>query len=359
MCVLKRAVPTRRTRRVPEQDSLAASYAAAAPPAPGAYCELPSGILWIRLPIPGALRHINVWLVPAPDGWFLVDTGMWTEDVEAAWLVLERKLPLTSDLRKIVVTHHHPDHFGMARWLAGRHDVPVYMTDKAGAASTAALSERAEEAPRGSDGFVDRLGLDLDEPMAAILRGGVYRKIVSGLPSLERLEADHSLSGADRDWQISVHSGHAPGHACLLDRRDGLLISGDQVLPQISSNVSLYPSNEEADPLGEYLSSLEWLARLPPDTLVLPAHGLPFSGLHARIEGLRAGHELRLDRIAAACTEPRSTMEIVAGLFPLQRLDPLNRLLATTETLAHLRYLELRDRVRREGSASSLRWLAG
>ena len=137
------------------------------------------------------------------------------------------------------------------------------------------------------------------------------------------------------------------------------LISGDQVLPQISSNVSLYPSNEEADPLGEYLSSLEWLARLPPDTLVLPAHGLPFSGLHARIEGLRAGHELRLDRIRAACTEPRSTMEIVAGLFPLQRLDPLNRLLATTETLAHLRYLELRDRVRREGSASSLRWLAG
>jgi len=343
---------------VPEQDSLAASYVAAAPAA-GDYAELNSGILWIRLPIPGALRHINVWLVPAPDGWFLVDTGMSTGDVEAAWLALERKLPLTSDLRQIVVTHHHPDHFGMARWLAERHDVPVYMTSEAGAASTAALAERPEDAPRSPDGFVDRLGVDLDEPMAAILRGGVYRKIVSGLPYLEQLEADDCVSGADREWHVSVHSGHAPGHACLLDRQDDLLISGDQVLPQISSNVSLYPSNEEADPLGEYLSSLDWLARLPADTLVLPAHGPPFAGLHARIEALRAGHELRLDRIGAACSEPRSTMEIVAGLFPLQRLDPLNRLLATTETLAHLRYLELRGRVRREGSASGLRWLAG
>jgi len=312
----------------------------------------------VRLPIPGALRHINVWLVPARRGWFLVDTGMRTEEVEAAWLTLEGRLPLEHELQRIVVTHHHPDHFGMARWLAERYDVPVHMTEAAGAAATAELTDRVVGLGQGSDGFVDRLGIELDEPMTAILRGGIYRRIVSGLPRLERLDAGGHVAGADRAWQVSVHSGHAPGHACLLDPDGGLLISGDQVLPQISSNVSLYPSNEDADPLGEYLASLDSLAKLPEDTLVLPAHGAPFAALHARIEGLRAGHESRLGDIDSACSEPRPTMEIVAGLFPLQRLDPLNRLLATTETLAHLRYLELRGRVRREGSASTLRWRA-
>jgi len=343
---------------VPEQDPLATSHAAI-PPEPGDYAELPGGILWIRLPIPGALRHINVWLVPAPGGWFLVDTGMRTDEVEAAWLTLEPKLPLATDLRQIIVTHHHPDHFGMARWLAERHDAPVCMTGEAGAASTAALSETTEGSVQGSDGFARRFGIELDEPMTAILRGGIYRRIVSGLPCIERLEAGGRVAGADRDWHVSVHWGHAPGHACLFDRQGSLLISGDQVLPRISSNVSLYPSNEDADPLGEYLASLDSLAGLPEDTLVLPAHGPPFAGLHGRIEALRAGHGLRLDRIVAACSEPQPTMEIVAGLFPLQRLDPLNRLLATTETLAHLRHLELQGRVRREISASGLRWLSG
>ncbi len=342
---------------MPRQESLATSFAATAP-APGAYTEVAGGILWMRLPIPGALRHINVWLVPARSGWFLVDTGMHTEEVEAAWLTLERQLPLAHDLGRIVVTHHHPDHFGMAQWLAERYEAPVYMTEAAGAASTAALTETADSMVRGSDGFVDRLGIELDEPMTAILRGGIYRRIVSGLPPLEQLDARGEVAGADRVWQVSVHAGHAPGHACLFDPDGRLLISGDQVLPQISSNVSLYPSNEDADPLGEYLASLDALARLPEDTLVLPAHGPPFTALHARIAGLRAGHELRLGAIATACSEPRSTMEIVAGLFPMQRLDALNRMLATTETLAHLRYLELRERVRREGTSSSLRWRA-
>ena len=127
--------------------------------------------------------------------------------------------------------------------------------------------------------------------MTAILRGGIYRRIVSGLPCIERLEAGGRVAGADRDWQVSVHWGHAPGHACLFDRQGSLLISGDQVLPRISSNVSLYPSNADADPLGEYLASLDSLAGLPEDTLVLPAHGPPFAGLHGRIEALRADEQ--------------------------------------------------------------------
>lgn len=340
----------------PEDRIETAVAAAAIAPAVGGFAEIGKGIVWIRLPIPGALRHINVWLVPSRSGWFLVDTGMKTDDVEAAWLGLERRLPLRQELERIVVTHDHPDHFGMARWLSERHGVPVFMTARSGAAATAALDDASEEAPRPSDGYVERLGVELDGAMAAILRGNVYRAIVSGLPPLSVLDEGVAIEGADRTWQVSVHHGHAPGHACLLDAVDDVLISGDQVLPTISSNVSLYPSNETGDPLGDYLASLDALAMLPPSTLILPAHGLPFATLHARIQALRDEHALRLGQVVAACATPRSTADVVGGMFPMERLDPLNRLLATTEALAHLRHLELRGRIRREGSGRRLRW---
>ena len=327
-----------------------------AAPEPGDYVELLEGILWIRLPIPGALRHINVWLVPTRGGWFLVDTGMRTDDVQRAWESLEARLPLSSGLEQIVVTHHHPDHFGMARWLSERHGVPVLMTREAITAATAGLDDRDTGPPWHSDGFVERLGIDLDEPMQAILRGGIYRRIVSGAVAAESIAAGATVAGTERAWDVTVFHGHAPGHACLHDEAAGILISGDQLLPTISSNISLYPSNEEEDPLGQYLDSLQELSTLAADTLVLPAHGRPFATLHDRIEALREEHAGRLADILDACTTARSTSDIVGQLFKLDRLDPLNRLLATTEALAHLRHLELRHRLSRRGSGKALRW---
>lgn len=340
-----------------DPDSIVAR-AAAGPPEPGGYVELTEGILWVRLPIPGALRHINVWLVPTRRGWFLVDTGMRTDDVQQSWESLERRLPLSSALERIVVTHHHPDHFGMARWLSERHEVPVLMTHGAMEAATRGLDDREAGPPWPSDGFIDRLGIELDEPMQAILRGGIYRRIVSGAVEAGPLRPGARLAGAERDWEVSVHHGHAPGHACLHDTTAGILISGDQVLPAISSNISLYPTNEDGDPLGEYLDSLQDLSALAADTLVLPAHGRPFATLHERIEALRDEHAGRLAEILVVCRQPQSTGDVAVRLFNLDRLDPLNRLLATTETLAHLRHLELRGGLRRQGSGPGLRWHA-
>jgi glyoxylase-like metal-dependent hydrolase (beta-lactamase superfamily II) len=325
-------------------------------PEAGQFIELGGGILWIRLPIPGALRHINVWLVPGRKGWFLVDTGMKTRAVREAWETLETRLPLARQLESIVVTHHHPDHFGMARWLSDRYGVGVVMHEQAAKAAMSAMAEPQPGPGEASDGFAERLGVDLDADMASILLGGGYRAIVSGCPAVDYLPADVPLAGAGSGWRVSIHDGHAPGHACLHDDLSRVMISGDQLLPTISSNISLYPSNEEGDPLGDYLASLDRLAELPPDTLVLPAHGRPFMTVHARIEALRKEHAGRLRQVRDACVEPARTAKIAGALFRMDRLDALNRLLATTETLAHLRHLELQGQVRRSGRAASLRW---
>lgn len=322
------------------------------PPVPGDFVEIEAGILWIRLPIPGALKHVNVWLVPGTRGWFLVDTGMKTPEVEAAWAELDQRLSLRGQLERIVVTHHHPDHYGMARWLSDRYDTGVTMTPRAAAAAAAGLAEGIQGRAPASDGFAERLGIKLDQDMRAILRGGIYRRIVSGdaraTPLPDRIG----------DWHVDVHEGHAPGHACLRHQQARILVSGDQLLPAISSNISLYPSNEAGDPLGDYLSSLDRLATLPDEALILPAHGRTFRKPHARIEALRSEHGTRLDRILELCGEGRSTREVAAALFRIERLDALNRLLAVTETLAHLRHLELAGRVVREGHAAELRWCA-
>ena len=326
-------------------------------PAPGQHLEVGEGIVWIRLPIPGGLKHINVWLVPARSGWLLVDTGMRTAAVEQAWLDLEGQLPLAHELRGIVVTHHHPDHFGMARWLSERHQVPVHMSRHASMAATGTLAGGEARTDSPSDNFATRVGIEVDDALRPIMRGITYRSVVSGpVESPAELADGAILTEASHGWEISLHEGHAPGHACLYGRAAGTLISGDQVLPRISSNISLYPSNEDRDPLGEYLASLDRLATLPADTLVLPAHGLPFSTLHARIAALRAEHAARLEQVRSALVEPQATTHVVAQLFNVGRLDALNRLLATTETLAHLRHLELQGQLSRRGEGRDLRW---
>jgi glyoxylase-like metal-dependent hydrolase (beta-lactamase superfamily II) len=340
----------------PEERARTLELARGDAPEPGGYLELAGGILWIRLPIPGALRHINVWLVPGSKGWFLVDTGMKTRAVREAWESLEGRLPLARELEFILVTHHHPDHFGMAQWLSERFEVRVTMHDMAAAAAVSGMEEPEAGPVYPSDGFTQRLGVELDPEMQSILRGGSYRAIVSGRPEITTLRAEATLPGADGVWRTSVHDGHAPGHVCLHDDASRVLISGDQLLPTISSNISLYPSNEQGDPLGDYLVSLERLARLPEDTLILPAHGRPFMSLHARIEALRQEHAGRLQQIRDVCAGGQSTSTVTASLFRMDRLDALNRLLATTETLAHLRHLELMGDVERCGRGVALKW---
>ncbi len=329
-----------------------------APDAEGGSTELTAGIRWVRLPVPGPLQHINVWLLPADDGCWLVDCGLDTRAVSQAWeRVTERPLP-GGRLLGILVTHHHPDHYGCAARLAASHGVTVRSSEATEAAVARGLAPADEALRERVRGWAERCGVVLDDELWQFMAGGGYARLVGGLaPAGPPLMHGETLALRDR-WQVSLHDGHAPGHACLYAKGPGILVSGDQVLPAISPNVSLFPSTEAEDPLGAYLASLERLRGLPDEVLVLPSHGRPFRGLAARIDGLVAEHHGRLAQVARLLSAPRSLAEIVAALFGHRRLDPLNRVLAIGETLAHLRHLEVGGRVARKGAGPTLRWLA-
>lgn len=328
------------------------------PPEPGKnWVEVQGDVLWARLPVPGVLGHVNVWLLPDADrGWWLADSGMAMPAVEAAWAQLAGSLDLRGRLHGILVTHHHPDHIGLAAALAREHGIPVRCSAGTFTATSRAVQPAPERARAEFAAWAATNGLSPDDELRELMTGQVYRRMISGLPDAAEPLGPGDVVALASGWTVSLHEGHAPGHACFHSAADELLVSGDQVLPTISPNVSLYPGHDHADPLGQYLQSLRDLRRIPDTVSVLPAHGRPFRGLHARLDELAAEHDGRLRAIEAALVRPHSLMEVVALLFRVRLTDTLNRMLAIGETLAHLCHLELAGRVRREGTGLAQRW---
>ncbi len=308
------------------------------PPAHGEVVELEHGLQWIRLPVPGYLDHINVWLAPGNHGgWWLVDTGLGLPVVREAWQPLLARYGLATSLRGILVTHHHPDHFGMASWLADYGGVSVTMSIDAFAAGARVFQDaHAERIPV----FGKQWGVDYPRLLQDARAGHVLRSVVGGLPPLATPLADgDSFTATALPFAVSLHDGHAEGHACLHAAAAGVFIAGDELLPTISSNVSLYPQGGLDDPMGSHLVSLRRLRELPASTLVLPAHGRPFRGAHARLDALEAEHADRFDQLLEFASAPRTAIDFANCLFGHRPLEGMNLLLATGETLAHVRYL--------------------
>lgn len=326
------------------------------PPQAGGYVELIAGIIWVRLPVPGALAHVNVWLLPAGGGWWLIDTGMHLPVVEQAWAELARALRLRERLRGVIVTHHHPDHLGCAARLAAEHGVAVRMSAPARVAATRALQPVTDARRAMIESWAAAHGVVLDDELWEFMTGNPYGAVVAGLPDPSQELVDGEVLDFDTPWRVTLHEGHAPGHACLHAESLGLLISGDQVLPSISPNISLLPANRSEDPLGQYLESLAAIRGFHRAVHILPSHGQPFRDLHARVEGLTAEHGERLARIEGLLIKPAPLTVVVDGIFGSRRPGPLHRLLAIGETLAHLRHLELAGRVERCGMGPGLRW---
>jgi glyoxylase-like metal-dependent hydrolase (beta-lactamase superfamily II) len=317
----------------------AIEYLEREPPPPGHAVALHDDLHWARIPLPMELNHINVWLMPDGDGWMLVDTGMAEDVCREAWQTLESGVLQGRPLRRIVVTHDHPDHMGLARWLHDRHGAEVWMSS-VGHESTGvflAMTGDAVNARRFS--FVATHGMDVSPQGQQRFSTDDHGRWYGGLPPLTRATAggDRIVAGA-REWDVIETSGHCRGHLCLYDARNEILISGDQVLPTISPNVSVLASRPEANPLADFLESLARLERCAPDTLVLPSHGRPFRGLHRRIEVLRSHHLQQLDALRAACREPKSAYELLAVMYG-RPLRGFHRFLAVGETVAHLNYL--------------------
>lgn len=316
----------------------ALAYVAHASPAAGEARRIAPGVRWLHMPLPFVLDHINLWLIEDGDSHVLVDTGIGMPAVQDIW---EHLLPrLDRPIGRILVTHCHPDHLGLARWLMERTGAPLYVSQAEMLTAEAWWNQLPGHDVEAMVELFRRHGLDQARLQALAERGPSYRHRVPALPHVYRrlLDGD-ALAIGGHEWRVITGYGHSPEHACLHCPGLGVLIAGDMVLPRITTNVSVLASMPEGDPLGRYLESLRRFETLAEDTLVLPSHGRPFRGLHVRLAQLREHHAQRLEALRAACARPSSAADCLPVLFS-RALDPHQVMFAMGEAIAHLNHLE-------------------
>ena len=311
-------------------------------PGPGELMPIDDKISWLRMPLPfQGLDHINLYVLDDGEAYTIVDSGLATDEARGVW----RKLfagPLSDKpVGRIVITHFHPDHAGLAGWLCEHTGAPIWMTRTEFFFARVFQLEATPHPPKAAVDFFERAGFSeqaLEKLKAA--RYDNYSRATSRLPlDYRRLKAGDRLENGDRNWTIRIGSGHSPEHACLYEADARILISGDQILPRITSNVGVYPGEPLANPLVDWLDSIDRFSKLPEKTLVLPAHHDPFIGVRKRLEEIRGSHIRRLKALSKHCAEPRSAIEAFPALFK-RRLKGMDFILATAESLAHLHYLE-------------------
>ncbi len=313
------------------------------------------------MPLPFALNHINLWLLEDNDetgeGWTIVDTGYGVDATHDLWrehfAATMRGLPV----KKIVVTHYHPDHVGCAAWLTEATGAPLYMTTSEYLSAHAAAQDFAGFDRASSEALFVSHGLARARPdfaEAQKARTQSYQRGVPTVPTQYRRLMEHDiLKIGEREWRIITAFGHAPEHACLFSADGNILISGDQVLPRITTNVGVWGNQPEANPLQQFLSSMDKFQPLPADMLILPSHDRVFTGLHARLDQLKSHHEQRLNELVAALDTPKTAAELLPVLFR-RPLDHHQLVFAIGEAIAHLHYLWYAGRATRSRDADGI-----
>lgn len=315
-------------------------------------------LYWMRLPLPFALDHINVWLLrdefAGQDGWTLIDTGVARPEQKAIWQSVFQQGLQGLPIVRVLVTHMHPDHVGLAGWLCRHWQAPLWMsmTDYMVASlwaepATASAHHRLGQL---SAAYYQRHGLSDAQRLAEIgQRDSYYADLVTPLPaSFNRLMHGDRIQIGACQWQAIAGYGHAPEHISLWCPQANVLISGDMVLPRISTNVSVHAYEPEANPLALYLRSLNEFAAVDEQALVLPSHGRPFHGVHVRIREQQAHHQARLQETLQACQskEGLSAAELVPLMFK-RKLDTHQLTFAMGEAIAHLHFLYHEGRIER------------
>lgn len=318
-------------------------------PDSGELREIAPGVMWLRMPLPMALDHINLYLLEDVDGWWIIDTGIAIGPTQELWEQVFEKYLKDKPVKAVVSTHFHPDHTGMAGWLCERWRVPFYISEGEYFTGLAFSRTTREHFSWNTEEHMVRSGYTAEQVSSSREHFGGFGPYITPMPTAyRRLVNGGTLSINGNRWQVVVGRGHSPEHACLFCSALNILISGDQVIPRITSNISVSGSEPEGNPLKEWLKSLEeFLEVLPSDTLVLPAHNTPFYGLHERLRYLIEHHEEHLLALEEACLEGSpSAMDLLPVLFK-RPLDGHNLGLALGECIAHLNYLHQRGQVER------------
>ncbi len=311
-------------------------------PEPDEVVEIRPGLLWVRLKLPFRLNHVNIYLIADGDGWTLIDTGIGNEATIAAWTALFEGALRSVKITRLIVTHAHPDHIGLAGWIVERFGCPLYMSQVEYLQGAYHQHRGSEERKLAQRLFFRRHGMDEDITDQLLGRGQEYLKRVSVLPaSYHRLSKGDEIAIGTRRFTVMTGGGHALDQVMLYCKDEKLFFSADQVLSKISPNVSVWAVEPDANSLGEYLRSLAELDQaLPDDVLVLPGHGIPFFGVKARIRQLADHHEERCQLIADACrTTPQTSAQLVPVVFHKHVLDAHQTGFAAGELIAHVNYM--------------------
>ncbi|MGD9264391.1 MAG: MBL fold metallo-hydrolase [Lysobacterales bacterium] len=323
------------------QDSLA--YEFTSRPAPGEVFEVLPGIGWLQLPLPFVLSHINTWLLDDGDEIVVVDTGFDAEEIRGVWRNVLDNLPGGAAVSRVL--------------LCSRLGADLYMTREEYLLCRLLVADTGQPAPEGGRRFYHAAGFDERQMALYVDRFGSFGRVVSPLPeSYQRLQEGQELEIGDYRWRVIVGTGHSVEHACLYCEEENVLISGDQVLPTISSNVGVWPTEPAANPLADWFTSLKRLQTLlPDDVLVLPSHGKPFRGVKHRLEALITEHEDGLDQLRVLCQEPRRAVDVFPALFK-GPVNDNNLIMAVSEAVAHLNYLVYAGEMEVHADADGIKW---
>lgn len=288
------------------------------------------------MPLPFKPDHINLWLIEEQDGWTLIDTGFSSDITKQIWLQLFSGVMNNRPIKRVILTHHHIDHMGLTGWLCQHFQAPL-LTSKAEFRLLETLSTPldVDELDNIDSFYKPHDASDVSKLFVQFRHMATYHH----LPTSSRiLNHGESLTLGGKSWQVLLCSGHTSSQVILYNKALDLLISGDQILPTISSNIGLWPSARDANPMAEFLLSMQLILSTIGNPLVLPSHGLPFTGMRDRIHELVNEHQQQLEKIISICQKPTSINELIPCLFP-GKLQGFATALATAETMAGVHYL--------------------
>ncbi|HEY1413292.1 MAG TPA: MBL fold metallo-hydrolase [Rhodopila sp.] len=332
------------------------TFPLADPPAPGSITDIAPGIRWLRLPLPYRLDHVNIYLIENAGGWTALDSGLGNDTCKEAWQAALAGPLKGQPLKSLIVSHFHPDHVGLAGWLCQTFDLELTMPRPEYLHSLVLQCAPANYGEEVFRPFYQRHGLSAEATEIVLSRGHEYLKRTTGVPaSYHRIKHGDTLTVGARSFHVQTGGGHSLEQAMLYRPEERLFLAADQVIARISPNVSVHPMEPDLDALGIYLASLRAIRdSVAPDVLVLPGHGLPFHGLHDRVEELLTHHAMRCGEIAVACREaPLSVAEIVPVLFT-RPLDAHQTGFAFGEVLAHVNHMLGRGELRLETDAGGV-----